>query len=76
MCDKVFKNGPSEICGRQPLKNLNRYDLLNYFKYFKGCLPQISRGPFLNTLSPVFYIKLPHRILIFFTIYLWNVTDS
>ena len=20
--DKVFKNGPSEICGRQPLKNL------------------------------------------------------
>ena len=22
MCDKVFKNGPSEICGRQPLKNL------------------------------------------------------
>ena len=21
-CDKVFKNGPSKICGRQPLKNL------------------------------------------------------
>ena len=20
--DKVFKNGPGEICGRQPLKNL------------------------------------------------------
>ena len=20
--DKVFKNGPSEFCGRQPLKNL------------------------------------------------------
>ena len=20
--DKIFKNGPSEICGRQPLKNL------------------------------------------------------
>ena len=20
--DKVFKNGPSDICGRQPLKNL------------------------------------------------------
>ena len=20
--DKVFKNGPNEICGRQPLKNL------------------------------------------------------
>ena len=22
---KVFKNGPSKICGRQPLKNLKRY---------------------------------------------------
>ena len=22
---KVFKNGPSKICGRQPLKNLNPY---------------------------------------------------
>ena len=30
--------------GRQPLKNLN-------FKLFKGCLPQISPGLFLNTLS-------------------------
>ena len=38
ICDKVFKNGPSEICGRQP------------FKFFKGCLPQISLGSFLNTL--------------------------
>ena len=26
--DKVFKNGPSKICGRQPSKNLNWYDLL------------------------------------------------
>ena len=25
--DKVFKNGPSKICGRQPLKNL-KYGLL------------------------------------------------
>ena len=23
--DKVFKNGPSKICGRQPLKNLKTY---------------------------------------------------
>ena len=37
--DKVFKNGPSKICGRQPLS------------FFKGCLPQILLGPFLNTLS-------------------------
>ena len=26
--EKVFKNGPSKICGRQPLKNLKGYDLL------------------------------------------------
>ena len=46
--DKVFKNGPSKICGRQSLKNLNRpYPL----KFFKGCLPQILLGPVLNTLS-------------------------
>ena len=25
--DKVFKNGPSKICGRQPLKKLKLYDL-------------------------------------------------
>ena len=28
MWDKVFKNGPSKICGRQPLKYLKRYGLL------------------------------------------------
>ena len=25
--DEVFKNGPSKICGRQPLKNLKEYGL-------------------------------------------------
>ena len=25
--NKIFKNGPSEICGRQPLKNLKWYGL-------------------------------------------------
>ena len=30
--DKVFKNGPSKICERQPLKDLKGYGLL------KGCL--------------------------------------
>ena len=25
--DKVFKDGTSKICGRQPLKNLNGYGL-------------------------------------------------
>ena len=26
-----------------------------HFKFFKGCLPQILLGPFLNTLSQIFY---------------------
>ena len=45
--DKVFKDGPSKTCGRQPLKNLKGYGLLEAdhtprpypFKFFKGCLP-------------------------------------
>ena len=35
--DKVFKNGPSKICRRQPLKNLKWYGRPYHFKYFKGC---------------------------------------
>ena len=45
--DKVFKNGPSKICGKQRLK---------YMKFLKGCLPQILLGPFLNTLSHLCFI--------------------
>ena len=37
---KVFKNGPSKICGRP-----------YHFKFFKGCLTRILLGPFLNTLT-------------------------
>ena len=48
--DKVFKNGPSKICGRQPLVCLSRpYP----FKIFKGCLPQILLGPLLNILTQI-----------------------
>ena len=36
----IHKNGPSKTCGRQPLKNLNRYGL-----------SQTLVGPFLNTLT-------------------------
>ena len=32
---KVFKNGPSKVCGRQ----------LYHFNFFKGCLPNILLGP-------------------------------
>ena len=44
--DKVFKNG------RQPLwKTAFKFCLSRPypFKFFKGCLPQILLGPFLNT---------------------------
>ena len=58
--DKVFKNAPSKICGRQPLKNLKHTISL---KFFKDCLPQISHGPILNTLShlPVKYFSHLHK---------------
>ena len=52
-CVKVFKNGPSKICGRQPSKYLKWYGLPNHFKFFKGSLPQILLGPFLNTLTHI-----------------------
>ena len=52
---KNSRKWPSKICGRQPLRNLKGYGLpkadYNPFKFFKGCLPQILLGPFLNTLS-------------------------
>ena len=31
--------------------------LLWFFKYFKGCLPQILLGPFLNTFSHMIYVQ-------------------
>ena len=37
--DKVFKNGPSKICGRQPLKSLKEYGLLK-----QTISPQIFEG--------------------------------
>ena len=60
---KVFKNGSSKIFGRQPLKNLQWYGLPSrpyYFKFFKGCLPQILLGSFLNTLTH-FILLFQHR---------------
>ena len=53
----------SKICGRQPLKTLKRYGLLDMiclrrsypFKLFKGCPPQIFFGPLLNTSSQIIH---------------------
>ena len=45
--DKVFKNGPSKICGKQPLKTLNGY-----------VLPKADHTPskFLKTVLHKFYL--------------------
>ena len=66
--DRVFENGQSKICGRQPLKDLKGYRLLQQtisFQLFKGCLPQNLLGPFLNTLSHPYLLpfKIKGRIL-------------
>ena len=47
---------PSKVYGKQPLRNWKEYDRLSRpypLKYFKGCLPQILLGPFVNTLSHI-----------------------
>ena len=55
----LFKNRPSKILGRQPY--LKCYGLLYQLKLFKGCLPQVLLGPFLNTVSQIFQKK--HNML-------------
>ena len=48
------KSGTSKICGRQTLKTLKGYSLLNHIpsSFFKGCLPQILLGPLLKYFVP------------------------
>ena len=46
--EKVFKNGPSKISGRQPLKNLKEYSLLE----------ASLLGPYLNILSHLWVLKV------------------
>ena len=47
----VFKNEPSKIYGRQPLKNWKSMVCLKQTIPLQGCLPQILLGAFLNNLS-------------------------
>ena len=56
---KIFKNGPSKIYGRQRFKKLKLYGLLKPYpiKIFKGCLPQVLFGPFLNTLCQMLFCQ-------------------
>ena len=55
--NKVFKNGTSKICGRQPLTIWSDMVCLS-FQIFKGCLPQILLVPFLNTLWNIFLLRI------------------
>ena len=52
---KVFKNGQSKICGRQPLTNL-RVDHIT--TNFLKTIPQILFGPFLSTLTAMLFKTL------------------
>ena len=48
---KVFENGQSEICGRQPLK---KFEVIWPAQaVYQGSLPQILLGSFLNTLNHI-----------------------
>ena len=49
--DKVFKNGPIKICGRQPLKNLKEYGLLTLQIFQRLCSANFTWSILLNTLS-------------------------
>ena len=63
----VFKNGPSKICPRQPLKNSKSYGLLRQTisLFFKGCVWQILLGSFLNTLTHICITKqLIHKLVL------------
>ena len=60
--DKVFKSGPSKICGKQPLKSLKQTISPHIFK---GCLLQILLGRFLNLEFFVPYKGLYKGIFVF-----------
>ena len=45
ICDKVFKNGPSKICERQPLKNLKGYGLLKHLCLVKYLIKYDLKTP-------------------------------
>ena len=58
---KIFKNGPSQICGRQPLK---KFEVIWYhFNFLKDCLPKISLDPCLDTLSHLYFAANAARFL-------------
>ena len=58
---KVFKDGQVKFAeGGLTLSKLY------HFKFFKGCLPQILLGPFLNTLIHIISIIICFSVFLFF----------
>ena len=53
--EKVFKNGPSRICGRQPLFFSASADH-SALSFFKGCRPKILFGTWSHFYIPMLKI--------------------
>ena len=51
--DKIFKNGPSEICERQHLKNF-KWPRQFQFKFLKGSFFKIFHKFYLNILTEIY----------------------
>ena len=59
--EKVFKNGPSKICGRQPLKNF-AWSILEYF------VPDVTEKKLFREILSVY--KFPHKLWFIIKIFL------
>ena len=58
--DKMFKNGPNKICASQTSKiwkDMGCFNRPHKCKFFEGCLLEILRSPFLDTLSHLWNIS-------------------
>ena len=58
MWDKVFKNGPSKICGRQPLKNFS-WSILECFVSYVKAIFTIFKKSFGIHGAVAFYVYWP-----------------
>ena len=65
---KYSRKGQVKFAEGSLYKKLKGYDLPKAdhtpFKFFKGCLPQILLGPFLNTLSHLLLMLLKNKAVL------------
>ena len=57
--DKVFKSGRSKFCGRQPLKNLKGYSLLQHQIYLNTSTPSRLSESIRYVTTPVHILQRP-----------------